>query len=72
MRKRFSPSIRVCQTILGLLTLVAPFAGAVHADPDVVDGVAALVNNDVITFSQVRELVGASVPFATRSPGRNW
>ena len=32
--------------------------GSAQAAPDVVDGVAALVNNDVITFSQVRELVG--------------
>ena len=26
---------------------------------DVVDGIAAIVNNDVVTISQVRELVGA-------------
>ena len=30
---------------------------SLRAAPDVVDGVAALVNDDVITFSQVRELV---------------
>ena len=58
MKKSFRPSIRVCQTILGLLAFVAPLVSTVQADPDVVDGVAALVNNDVITFSQVRELVG--------------
>src|SRR5438045_7756717 len=28
------------------------------AEPEVVDGVAAVVNGDVITFSQVRGLVG--------------
>ena len=29
------------------------------APPEVLDGVAAVVNGDVITFSQVRELVSA-------------
>ncbi len=44
--------------MLGLIALAAPFVTTGQAAPDVVDGVAALVNNDVITFSQVRELVG--------------
>jgi parvulin-like peptidyl-prolyl isomerase len=37
--------------------LLATGVGSVHAASDVVDGVAALVNDDVITFSQVREVV---------------
>ena len=47
-----------CRLVVGLATLLAPFVSSSLAAPDVVDGVAALVNNDVITFSQVRELVG--------------
>jgi peptidyl-prolyl cis-trans isomerase SurA len=39
------------------LALLAIGLGSVHAASDVVDGVAALVNDDVITFSQVREVV---------------
>lgn len=39
-----------------LLLLALP-AGPLHATSEVVDGVAALVNDDVITFSQVREVV---------------
>ena len=58
MKKSPLSSVLVCQAILGLVTLITPFAGSAQAAPDVVDGVAALVNNDVITFSQVRELVG--------------
>ncbi len=57
-KKNLSPSLLPWQTILGLVALLAPMVGTVQAAPDVVDGVAALVNNDVITFSQVRELVG--------------
>lgn len=41
-----------------LIAIIAAFSSTTLAAPDVVDGVAALVNNDVITFSQVRELVG--------------
>src|SRR5437879_11549146 len=33
-------------------------AAYAQAEPEVVDGVAAVVNGDVITFSQVRGLVG--------------
>jgi peptidyl-prolyl cis-trans isomerase SurA len=36
------------------------FAGSALAQRvEVIDGIAAIVNNDVVTFSQVRELVGA-------------
>ncbi len=58
MNKSFSPSVLALWALLGLVTFAAPFIGTTQAAPDVVDGVAALVNNDVITFSQVRELVG--------------
>lgn len=51
-------SASVCQALLGLVSLFAPFASPVHAEPEVVDGIAALVNGEPITFSQVRELVG--------------
>lgn len=37
----------------------APAGAAQAPPPDVVDGVAAVVNGDVITFSQVREVVAA-------------
>jgi parvulin-like peptidyl-prolyl isomerase len=42
---------------LGILLLTATLTFAQRAE--VVDGLAAIVNNDVITISQVRELVGA-------------
>ena len=43
---------------LGLLCLSAAAGNAAETSgPDVVDGVAAVVNGDVITFSQVREFV---------------
>jgi len=44
-----------------LLANVCPIchaAYAAQAEPEVVDGVAAVVNGDVITYSQVRQLVG--------------
>jgi len=41
-----------------LLTFLPICRGAYAAEPEVVDGVAAVVNGDVITFSQVRGLVG--------------
>ena len=38
--------------------VVAAFvAGSAFAAEEVLDGIAAIVNNDVITFTQVRELV---------------
>ena len=37
--------------------LVSPLVPAAHAEPTVVDGIAAQVNGDIITFSQVRDLV---------------
>lgn len=41
-------------------TLLLALAGGVFAQKaEVIDGIAAIVNNDVITISQVRELVGA-------------
>lgn len=43
--------------IIGVALLVGSALQPLRAAPDVVDGVAALVNDDVITFSQVRELV---------------
>ena len=46
--------------IFSTFLLVAVVAGAVHAQQsEVIDGVAAIVNKDVITISQVRELVGS-------------
>ena len=43
-----------------LLLITLSFAGGVCAQKaEVIDGVAAVVNRDVITISQVRELVGA-------------
>lgn len=41
------------------LVVAAPPTGASAPDPQVLDGVAAVVNDDVITFSQVREMTGA-------------
>ena len=47
-----------CPLILGVSVLMPGAVRTLCAAADVVDGVAALVNDDVITFSQVRELVG--------------
>ena len=58
MKKRFLFPVFLCQAALSLTVLTAPFVPSSQGAPAVVDGVAALVNNDVITFSQVRELVG--------------
>ncbi len=55
-RSRLFPALAAC-ALLGSSLLLSPFTPRAHADPDVVDGVAALVNRDVITFSQVREMV---------------
>ncbi|HST29269.1 MAG TPA: peptidylprolyl isomerase [Chthoniobacterales bacterium] len=45
---------------IGLIaaSLIGRAASAAQAEPEVVDGVAAVVNGDVITYSQVRGLVG--------------
>ena len=55
-RSRLFPALAAC-LLTGSSLLFSPFHPRAQADPDVVDGVAALVNRDVITFSQVRELV---------------
>jgi len=53
MKKRFLPYFT-------LLFLLCAAGTRLHAQKaEVIDGVAALVNSDVITISQVRELVGA-------------
>ena len=47
---------------LASLAILATTLGAYAAKEqraEVIDGVAAIVNNDVITISQVRELIGA-------------
>jgi peptidyl-prolyl cis-trans isomerase SurA len=43
-----------------LLVNVSPICDAAYAqqEPEVVDGVAAVVNGDVVTYSQVRQVVG--------------
>ncbi len=53
------------QIFLGLIaaslanfSLISQAAFAAQPEPEVVDGVAAVVNGDVITYSQVRDLVG--------------
>src|SRR6266404_901211 len=45
---------------IGLIAvgLIGGVASAAQTEPEVVDGVAAVVNGDVITYSQVRGLVG--------------
>ena len=55
-RSRLLPALAAC-LLTGSSLLFSPLHPRAQADPDVVDGVAALVNRDVITFSQVRELV---------------
>ena len=42
-----------------LFTLTASVSRTFAQQAEIIDGVAAIVNNDVITISQVRELVGA-------------
>jgi peptidyl-prolyl cis-trans isomerase SurA len=45
--------------VVSLLFLLPPFANMrVQAEEQVLNGIAAVVNSDVITFSQVQELVG--------------
>ncbi len=57
-RSRLLPSVAAC-LIGGSLFVWSSLSPVLRADPDVIDGVAALVNKDVITFSQVRELVAS-------------
>ncbi len=56
MRSRLLPALSR-PLFVGVAFLVCTSLQPLQATPDVVDGVAALVNDDVITFSQVRELV---------------
>ena len=55
-RRRLLPIFAAC-LLVGSTSFLAPVPPVVAADPDVIDGVAALVNKDVITFSQVRDVV---------------
>src|SRR3954466_7747512 len=44
--------------VCGALLPLSPLCQAAYsAEPEVVDGIAAVVNGDIITFSQVRGLV---------------
>ena len=56
MNLRFLPAL-IRRLAAGAAVLVFSALPPLYASPDVVDGVAAIVNDDVITFSQVRELV---------------
>ena len=51
----FTLAVTAITTGLALLPSALP---SLKADPAVIDGIAAQVNGDVITFSQVRDLVG--------------
>ncbi len=52
--------MRFVHALLAVLALTATTQSSAFAQQaEVIDGVAAIVNNDVITISQVRELVGA-------------
>jgi peptidyl-prolyl cis-trans isomerase SurA len=53
------PMSRFAAILLGVILLVGVSFHASAQQAEVIDGVAAIVNNDVITISQVRELVGA-------------
>ena len=57
MKNIFQIRSLASQVSLAAVALLALGIGRAHAATDVVDGVAALVNDDVITFSQVREVV---------------
>ena len=49
---------RVCIVLLAVIGLaLSPLSQAAYAqEPEIVDGIAAIVNGDVITYSQVRFL----------------
>ena len=54
--------VRPLVSVLAMAALlsVSPLCrGALAAEPEVIDGIAAVVNNDVITYSEVR---GVSAP----------
>ena len=55
-RRRLLPTLAAC-LLVGATVVFAPAPAAHAQDPEVIDGVAALVNKDVITFSQVRDVV---------------
>jgi peptidyl-prolyl cis-trans isomerase SurA len=49
----------IASLVMALMLPLSPLCQAAYAaDPEVVDGIAAVVNGDIITFSQVRQLVG--------------
>lgn len=54
----FAPVLRCLAAFAAAASLLA-LPGRLTAAPEVLDGIAAVVNGDVITFSQVRELVSA-------------
>src|SRR6185436_447124 len=45
----------ICASLLAVVTSALPMSARAQ---EVLDGIAAVVNSDVVTFSQVRELVG--------------
>jgi peptidyl-prolyl cis-trans isomerase SurA len=54
--------------LLLFFTLVAFFScGMIYAEEEIINGMAAIVNNEVITFSQVRELVAAQEKVAAET-----
>jgi parvulin-like peptidyl-prolyl isomerase len=53
MIKMIKPATLFCAVVLACL---CNLPALVAADPEVIDGIAAIVNNDVITFSQVQEV----------------
>lgn len=55
---RSSVLVLKCCAVIALAAVLCS-GGPANAAQEVLDGVAAVVNGDVITFSQVRELVGA-------------
>ena len=56
-RSRFLSTLAV-SALTGFAALVPGTPPMVLADPAVIDGIAAQVNGDVVTFSEVRDLVG--------------
>ena len=57
MKSRFFSTL-VLSTLTGVAALLPVASPLASAEPAVIDGIAAQVNGDVITFSQVRDLVG--------------
>ena len=58
MKRSRPSSVVLCQTVLGLALLSPLGRPSAHSEPEVVDGIAALVNGDPIMFSDVRDLDG--------------